>query len=206
MNPNILTHTIHSSYICDGSDVTNISTALRATDTLWLYYYSTFRIQNDDHLLYLVHRFFNDIPGMEPFFYYMMSKRLLVDEMIAITTTYLSTLRAVIVIAHMIDGWEDFFLRSDYTLFADEENELESYRIKIYHVLHLLVPFLGEDVHELHPYYKTRLCDYFLIRIGESIVVEEVVGEVEEAAEEVGEDEEDEDEDEEEDEEENDIQ
>jgi hypothetical protein len=185
MNPNILTHTIHSSYIFDGRDIRDITTTLRATDTLWIYYYSTFRIQNDDHLIYLVHRFFKDIPGIEPFFYYMMSKRLLVDEMMTITTTYVSNLRSVIVIAHIIDGWEDFFLRSDYTLFADEENELESYRIKIYHVLNLLVPFLGEDVNELHPYYKTRLCDYFLIRIGESIVVEgENVGEQEESEEE----------------------
>jgi len=190
MNPNILTHTIHSSYICDRTDIRDITTALRATDTLWLYYYSTFRIQNDDHLLYLVHKFFNDIPGMEPFFYYMMSKRLLVDEMMTITTSYIGILRAVTVIPHIIDGWEDFFLRSDYTLFADEENELESYRIKIYHVLHLLVPFLGEDVNELHPYYKTRLCDYFLIRIGESIVVTD--------GEEVGEEEEEEEDDEEE--------
>jgi hypothetical protein len=119
-----------------------------------------------------------------------MSKRLLVDEMMTITTTYVSNLRSVIVIAHIIDGWEDFFLRSDYTLFADEENELESYRIKIYHVLNLLVPFLGEDVHELHPYYKTRLCDYFLIRIGESILVEgEEVGEQEESEEQENEEE-----------------
>lgn len=187
---------IHSTYVCDSSDIRDISTALRAADTLWLYYYDTFRIQNDDHLLYLVHKFFKDISGMEPFFYYLMSKRLLVDQMRNITTTYIGSLRAVIAIPHIIDGWEDFFLRSDYTLFEDEENELESYRMKIYQVLQILIPFLGEDVHELHPYYKTRLCDYFLIRIGESIPLsEEIDGE---EIEEDGENEEDDDEEEEE--------
>jgi len=94
--------------------------------------------------------------------------------MIAITTTYISILRPVIVIPHIIDGWEDFFLRSDYTLFDDEENELEAYRMKIYQVLILIVPLIGEDANELHPYYKTRLCDYFLIRIGESIPLSEI--------------------------------
>jgi len=173
-HPHLLTHTIHSSYICDRSDIRDISTVLHAADALWFYYYNTFRIQNDDHLLYLVCKFFDDIEGMEPFFYYMMTKRLLVDSMIAITTTYISILRPVIVIPHIIDGWEDFFLRSDYTLFDDEENELEAYRMKIYQVLILIVPLIGEDANELHPYYKTRLCDYFLIRIGESIPLSEI--------------------------------
>ena len=104
-----------------------------------------------------------------------------------ITTTYIRILRPVVVIPHIIDGWEDFFLRSDYTLFDDEENELEAYRMKIYQVLNLIVPLIGEDANELHPYYKTRLCDYFLIRIGESIPlseIEEIEGEEEEESEE----------------------
>jgi hypothetical protein len=101
-----------------------------------------------------------------------MSRRLLVDVMRDITNTYIGTLRAVKIIPHIIDGWEDFFLKSDYTLFDDEENELETYRMKIYQVLNFIVPLIGEDAYELHPYYKTRLCDYFLIRIGESIEIE----------------------------------
>lgn len=207
-HPHLLNHTIHSTYICgDSSYIREISNVLRAADTLWLYYYDTFRIQNDDHLIYLVRKFFEDIDGMEPFFYYMMSRRLLVDVMGNITNTYIGTLRAVKIIPHIIDGWEDFFLRSDYTLFDDEENELEAYRMKIYQVLNFIVPLIGEDAHELHPYYKTRLCDYFLIRIGESIPlseIEEIDGETEEDEDdEDGEDGEDDEEKEEEEEEDN---
>lgn len=198
-HPHLLAHTIHSSYICHSNDIRDISTVLRAADTLWFYYYSTFRIQDDDHLLYLVDKFFDDISDMEPFFYYMMSRRILVDVMGNITNTYIGTLRAVKIIPHIIDGWEDFFLRSDYTLFDDEENELEAYRMKIYQVLNFIVPLIGEDAHELHPYYKTRLCDYFLIRIGESIPlseIEESEGEEEESDEEDEEEENDEEEEE----------
>ena len=191
-HPHLLTHTIHSSYVCDSSYIREISTVLRAADALWFYYYSTFRIQNDDHLLYLVDKFFDDISGMEPFFYYIMSRRLLVDSMMTITNTYIGTLRAVKIIPHIIDGWEDFFLRSDYTLFDDEENELEAYRMKIYQVLNFIVPLIGEDAHELHPYYKTRLCDYFLIRIGESIELSEMEEGESEEDENEGEDESDE--------------
>lgn len=176
-HPHLLTHTIHSNYICHMNDIRDISTVLRAADSLWFYYYSNFSIQNDNHLVYLVDKFFKDISGIEPFFYYMMSRRILVDNMRDITSTYIGTLRAVIIIPHIIDGWEDFFLRSDYTLFEDEENELEAYRMKIYQVLNFIVPFIGEDSYELHPYYKTRLCDYFLIRIGERIEMGEIDGE-----------------------------
>jgi hypothetical protein len=112
--------------------------------------------------------------------------------MMTITNTYIGTLRAVKIIPHIIDGWEDFFLRSDYTLFDDEENELEAYRMKIYQVLNFIVPLIGEDAHELHPYYKTRLCDYFLIRIGESIELSEMEEGESEEDENEGEDESDE--------------
>lgn len=164
---------IHSNYIRDINDYRDISLSLHSVNELWIYYYSVFNIRNDDHLLCIVHKFFDEIENIEAFFYYMMSKRFLVDKMKDITMTYIGKLRAAKIISHIIDGWEDFFLRTDYTLFNyDEENELESYRIKIYQVLHFIIPFIGEDF--LHAYYKIRLCDYFLIRVERPMSIDNI--------------------------------
>ena len=68
---------------------------------------------SDDYLLQIVHLFFQQINGMEAFFYYMMSKRCLVKNMLPITQRYLSSLNPVKIIPHLVDGWEDFFLKSN---------------------------------------------------------------------------------------------
>jgi hypothetical protein len=98
---------------------------------------------------------------MEAFFYYMMSKRCIVDRMLPIAQLYLSTLRPVGVISHIIDGWEDFFLNSNYTLGYPSHIVIEMYRQRIIEVLSFILQHIGET--RLSLYYQCRLLDYFSI-------------------------------------------
>jgi len=139
------------------------------------YLWSLFNECTDHDLLQIVHIFFNQINGMEAFFYYMMSKRCVVDHMLPITRLHLSTLRPVGTISHIIDGWEDFFLNSNYTLGHPSHVEIEMYRQRIIEVLSFILQHLGET--RLSVYYQCRLLDYFSILYhedrGEGYAVEE---------------------------------
>lgn len=125
------------------------------------YLWSLFNECTNQDLLQIVHIFFNQINGMEAFFYYMMSKRCIVDHMLPITRCYLSTLRPVGIICHIIDGWEDFFLNSNYTLGHTTHVEIEMYRQRIIEVLSFILQHVGES--RLSVYYQSRLLDYFSI-------------------------------------------
>lgn len=125
------------------------------------YLWSLFNECSVNDLLQIVHIFFNQINGMEAFFYYMMSKRCIVDHMLSITQRYLSTLRPVSIISHIIDGWEDFFLHSNYTLGNPSHIEIEMYRQRIIEVLSFILQHVGET--RLSLYYQSRLLDYFSI-------------------------------------------
>uniref|UniRef100_A0A6C0KEP9 Uncharacterized protein n=1 Tax=viral metagenome TaxID=1070528 RepID=A0A6C0KEP9_9ZZZZ len=133
-------------------------------DELWRVFFNQF---SDDYVLHSVHSFFQNVEGMEAFFYYIMAKRVLVDNILQITEQYIHTMRAVQIIPHIVDGWEDFFLKTDYTLSPQLPNheELERYRLKVYQVLIFLIPYLGESWSELNLYYRSCLKDYFLIRV-----------------------------------------
>jgi hypothetical protein len=133
-------------------------------DELWRVFFNQF---SDDYVLQSVHSFFQNVEGMEAFFYYIMAKRVLVDNILQIAEQYIHTMRAVQIIPHIIEGWEDFFLKTDYTLRPQLPNhdELEQYRLKVYQVLSFLIPYLGESWSELKPYYRSCLKDYFLIRV-----------------------------------------
>jgi hypothetical protein len=152
------------------------------------YLWSLFNECTDNDLLQIVHIFFNQINGMEAFFYYMMSKRCIVDHMFSFTQRYLSTLRPIGIISHIIDGWEDFFLHSNYTLGNPSHIEIEMYRQHIIEILSFILQHVGET--RLPLYYQCRLLDYF------SILYHEGRGEGEGGEDDEG-DEEDEDDDEE---------
>jgi hypothetical protein len=125
------------------------------------YLWSLFNECTDHDILQIVHIFFNQINGMEAFFYYMMSKRCVVDHMLPITQLHLSTLRPVGTISHIIDGWEDFFLNSNYTLGRPSYVEIEMYRQRVIEVLSFILQHVGET--RLSIYYQSRLLDYFSI-------------------------------------------
>ena len=118
---------------------------------------------SDDYLLQIVHLFFQQINGMEAFFYYMMSKRCLVKNMLPITQLYLSSLSSVKIIPHLVDGWEDFFLESNYTLGNLNHDEIEVYRQTLFQVLSYILEHVGESYSQITSYYRYRLRDYFLI-------------------------------------------
>ena len=124
---------------------------------------------SDDYLLQIVHLFFQQINGMEAFFYYMMSKRCLVKNMLPITQLYLSSLNPVKIIPHLVDGWEDFFLESNYTLGNLNHEEIEVYRQTLFQSLSYILEHVGESYSQIKPYYRYRLRDYFLIFPHESI-------------------------------------
>ena len=125
------------------------------------YLWSLFNECTDDDLIQIVHIFFNQIDRMEAFFYYMMSKRCIVDHILPITQRYLSTLRPIGTISHIIDGWEDFFLNSSYTLGNTSPIEIEMYRQRVIGALSFILQHLGES--RLSRYYQCRLLDYFSI-------------------------------------------
>ncbi len=129
-------------------------------DQIWNLFVNT----PDENILFIVRSFFQQIRDMEPFFYYVMSKRVLVDHLPDLIHEFLSTLQPRKILTHIIDGWKDFFLRSNYTLGETSRGELESYRIMIADVLNLIVGHLGEN-HNIPRYYQQLLFDYFFIRI-----------------------------------------
>jgi hypothetical protein len=118
---------------------------------------------NDDTILLTVESLFENIDNMEPFFYYMMSKRVLVDHLSGFLDKFLYNMRSIKIVTHIIDGWEDFFLRSNYTLSFQDRELLEQYRQRVYDVLTRLVGHFGENSN-LPDHYRTRLFDYFFIR------------------------------------------
>lgn len=129
-------------------------------DQIWNLFVNT----RDENILIIVRSFFQQIRDMEPFFYYVMSKRILVDHLPNLIREFLPTLQPRKILTHIIDGWKDFFLRSNYTLGETTRGELESYRMIITEVLNLIVGNLGEN-HNIPGYYQQILFDYFFIRI-----------------------------------------
>jgi hypothetical protein len=129
-------------------------------DQIWNLFVNT----QDENIVIIVRSFFQQNRDMEPFFYYVMSKRVLVDHLPVLIREFLPTLQPRKILTNIIDGWKDFFLRSNYTLGETTRGELESYRILLTDVLNLIVGHLGEN-HKIHAYYRQILFDYFFIRI-----------------------------------------
>ena len=129
-------------------------------DQIWNLFINT----RDENILFIVRSFFQQNRDMEPFFYYVMSKRILVDHLPELIHEFLPTLNPRKILTNIIDGWKDFFLRSSYTLGEATRIELESYRIALTDVLNLIVGHLGEN-HNIHVYYQQLIFDYFFIRI-----------------------------------------
>ena len=67
------------------------------------------------------------------------------------------------IISNIVDGWEDFFLHTNYTLGNADHNELNSYRQTIFQSLIFIISHMGESYFQLLPHYRCRLRDYFLI-------------------------------------------
>jgi len=128
-------------------------------DQIWNLFVNT-----HENILFVVRSFFQQNHDMEPFFYYVMSKRILVDHLPELIHEFLPTLNPRKILTNIIDGWKDFFLRSSYTLGEATREELESYRIVLTDVLNLIVGHLGEN-HNIHVYYQQLIFDYFFIRI-----------------------------------------
>ena len=127
------------------------------------YLWGLFNGFTDEFLIQTVHHFFQQINGMEAFFYFMMSKRCLVDNMLSIIQSYQSSLHLIKIISNIVDGWEDFFLHTNYTLGNTDHNELNSYRQTIFQNLIFIISHMGESYFQLLPHYRCRLRDYFLI-------------------------------------------
>lgn len=122
-----------------------------------------FNGRTDEFILQTVHQFFQQINGMEAFFYFMMSKRILVDNMLSIIQNYQSSLHLIKIISNIVDGWEDFFLNTNYTLGDTNHDELESYRQTVFQTLVFIRTHMGESYFQLLPHYRLRLRDYFLM-------------------------------------------
>jgi hypothetical protein len=144
---------------------------------LWKVFFGHY---DDDHVIQTVESFFQSVESIEAFYYFMMSKQLLVDHMLYFTRKYISLLNPVRLIPHIIDGWEDFFLTSNYTLENASHEELEHYRRVVYQVLSFLLTYLStnseglsreEMSYYLHKY-NARLRGYFLLYIEDFIDIE----------------------------------
>ena len=142
--------------------VLNEQNMIQQVEQLWRVFFTNY---NENYILQSVHSFFQSVDKMEPFFYFMMSKRILVDHMLPIIEQHITTLHPVKIIPHIIDGWVDFFLKMNYTLGPERvtRDELELYRNKTYRVLSFLIENSGETLTELPYYYQLRLRNYFLI-------------------------------------------
>ena len=139
---------------------------IRHADHLWK---RSFYGLTSDQLMSSLREFISQSEEPEPLFYHLMSNTIVIDNLYELVTECMSSfsLKADKIIVHMIDGWEDFFIRTNYTLMplrdGDEYEKLENYRLKTRQVLTFLINHLGEE-HCITPFYQKRIFELFFIR------------------------------------------
>lgn len=151
------------------SNIQNISSSntsntqnvlIHQAEHLWRVFFNRY---NENYVLQSVQSFFQSVDKMEPFFYFMMAKQILVDHMLSIIEQHPS-LCPLKIIPHVVDGWVDFFVKMNYTLGpSSSHDDLEKYRNKTYQILSFLITKAGDTLEHLPYYYQLRLRNYFLI-------------------------------------------
>lgn len=137
---------------------------IRHADQLWRH---TFYGVSSEEIMEAIREFLSNHRDTEPLFYHLMSNVTTIEHLFEIVTEFINFLKADRIIVHMIDGWEDFFIKTNYTLLENRETEyenLEHCRQHVRRTILFLINHLGEE-HTINAFYKRRLFELFFIRI-----------------------------------------
>ena len=128
------------------------------------------------HIIVSVISFFREIPQSEPLFYHIIANPSLIDELRMILNEFVNRLKVDKIITNVVDGWEDFFIKTNYAVtffqetgerhigMTDEYEIMETYRQIIRDCIVFLLPYLGEE-HCLNSFYQRKLFEMFFIRL-----------------------------------------
>lgn len=128
------------------------------------------------HVIVSITNFFREIQEPEALFYYIIANPSIIDELRMILNEFARTLKSDKIVTHIIDGWDDFFIRTNYAVtffqesqerrigMRDEFEIMETYRQKIRECITFLIPYLGEG-HCINSFYQRRLFEMFFIRL-----------------------------------------
>ena len=128
------------------------------------------------HLIVSIVNFFRETQEPEALFYYIIANPSMIDELRMILNEFTLTLKSDKIVTHIIDGWDDFFIRTNYAVtffqesqerrigMRDEFEIMETYRQKIRECITFLIPYLGEG-HCINSFYQRRLFEMFFIRL-----------------------------------------
>lgn len=153
----------------------NIEINKENVDIIWKRYFENYRNGNQEELMENVKIFIKEVNHTEPFIYYILSKQYLIKHLDDIVSIYIEKedIEYYKIIYHMIDGWDDFFIYSKYTLSNEydidqmiDEEKIEEEHIKCHSILKeqikRILPFVPVGSY-FHTYYKMKLKDYFNI-------------------------------------------
>lgn len=152
----------------------NIEIDKENVNIIWKRYFENFD-GKEDELVNNIKIFIKDIKDTEPFIYYLLSKKTLLMRLDDIVSIYIEKddIEYYKLIYHLIDGWEDFFIYSKYTLSNEynieqeiDEEKIEEECIICHSILakqiKRIIPFVPVGSY-FHTYYKLKLKEYFNI-------------------------------------------